>query len=267
MMFLRRYWVISFFIILLVAPVIVYSNDSVEVVKQKIPKKQYSENNSLPSGLNYEQKELIQKYQNLVNIGEDDGEILIKADDVPIGVLLNSIEIKTGMHFIVPQSIWNDNIKINLTVSNWRAALNIILHHYDRAGEWDTKLNLITIRLFSRNTSEEVQEVHQTAEDSFDETEQTTIQEMHQTVEDPFNETEQATIQEVIPSEKLTFYQLSEIANGRLRSGLSPSLFDDPNISIFLKQFGIMSIEDGQDSKKAMKVRVEARNRLRKMVD
>lgn len=225
MMLLRTHWVISLISILFTMPVIASPNNTVD-----------------------EQENLFQKYKSLVNIVEGDGEIIIVADDVPIGVLLRTIETKTGIHLIVPHSIWNDNIKINVTVSNWKAGLNKILEAYDRVGIWNLKLELSSVRIISRKTHAEVQEFQQAEEYLFE-------------------ESEQVEVESDSPLETLSFDQLTEIANGRLRSPLPPDLFDDPDIIDFLEQFGITSIEEGQDSVKAMKARVEARNRLRKVVD
>jgi len=216
---------------------------------------EFSYSNDVPtalriSPLNQEQKVIFQKYKNKVSIQEHADKIFIQADNVPLGVLLRSIQIKTGIQFVITQSNWNDKVKVKYIVPDWKMAVNKILSSYNRVGQWNSNLNLSTIQILYK----QVEDDH----------------EYDNRVE--FNDIQEPDIEPVVESKqqamsqpKLSFDQLTDIAKGRLRSPLSPSLFDDEDIRLFLKQEGVKSIEDAEDIKKAMNVRVKARRKLREI--
>ena len=173
---------------------------------------------------------------NRIHIEDNDKSITLRVQDAPLRKVLQAIEGKTGIQFYASPSVLSDRITINLNASDWQTAMKKLLEPYGRMELWSSSLYLTEIHILSR------------AGGAADYGKPPTVIEL--------------TEADRRSSAMLNRRQLLKLARGTLNTPLTPKLLDDPEIKEYLKQYGMHSPEDLQDTVKARTLRVKARKLL-----
>lgn len=173
-------------------------------------------------------------------IQTDDQGIIIRVRNTALGEVLNAIESRTGIHFRVAPELLQDIVTTKLNVPDWKTGVEKLLDNYNWVGLWSSRFESTQIHILARK-----------------EYAAGTL-----SLEKPMPVAPQPA---AASSSGLTQKQLQELAKGPFRSPLPPHLFHDPSYKPFLKQYGIASLQDMKDTRKAMRVRVKARKRLQQI--
>jgi len=173
--------------------------------------------------------------------------VQIKASGVPLGELLQYVEAASGIQFDVPDKLAGEMVSVDLRAKNWQDALAELLEDKSRLDVWDARNRLTSVRLLG-NREWGTGSAPQTAAPA-------AITARVQPGAAPSQNTAAGT--------DLNKEQLSQISKGPYRSPLSEELYRNLTLRPFLEKFGIQSEADLKDTRKAMRVRREARKQLR----
>lgn len=181
----------------------------------------------------------------LAEVGESKDGVRIRVVGMPMAELLQRIEAETGIRFDFPESMAAELITAHVNAATWKDALGELLEDKNRIELWDARQRLTSIRLLSTREWEPGTAPPATAPAS--------------------NRTTSARLAppNAGGSTTLSKEQLAEISKGPYRSPLPETLYRNLSLRPFLESNGIRSEDDLKDTRKAMRVRREARKQLR----
>ena len=181
----------------------------------------------------------------LAEVGATKHGVRIRVIGMPLAELLQRIEAETGIRFEFPEKMAEELMTAHVEAANWGDALDELLQDKNSIKLWDARKRVTSIRLLGTRNWE------------------------------PGSASQPATLARTAPGNTagstnkagsnitLTKEQLGQISKGPYRSPLPESLYRNLALRPFLEKNGIASEDDLKDTRKAMRVRREARKQLR----
>ncbi len=167
---------------------------------------------------------------------------IIKADNIPLGEVLRSIESQSGIKIKFPNELDEFLVTADIESDNWSKALSELLQDYNKIEIWKSRGSLASVNILGNTENFEIPAFETQAK-----------------LQTPRN----------APSNKdplaidLSIEDLKELSQGKFRSPLPGDLFNNPKYKNILQKSGIRKAEDLSNVNKAMRVRREARKQLR----
>ncbi len=167
---------------------------------------------------------------------------IIKADNIPLGEVLRSIEAQSGIKIKFPNELDEFLVTADIESDNWSKALSELLRDYNKIEIWKSRGSLASVNILGNTENFEIPAFETQAK-----------------LQPPKN----------TPAKKdplgfdLSVEDLKELSQGKFRSPLPGDLFNNPKYKKILQRSGIRKAEDLSNVNKAMRVRREARKQLR----
>ena len=171
-------------------------------------------------------------------LGDGRSDILINAYRVPLVVMLEKLEEKSGVRFRARENLLNETISTEVREVNWSNTVLKIFENFNRLVLWRSETQLEEILLLKHSESN-------------GELLPTNIGK------------EGGPIQNL--EANLSRDQLRMLVRNLLGGSIPSLLFNDKKVRNFFNQHDVKSVDDLRDIKKAMKVRREASKRLRNL--
>lgn len=175
--------------------------------------------------------------------------VSIRVQQVPLRDLLLSIESESGIRFLVDESLFEESVSADIQAPTWTDAVLDLLDDINRIELWNDDDTLASVRLIGNKDwgAAPVQ------------TSKATTGRRNTGVRSKPSSNQSTSSVNIT----LTEGQLRELAKGPYRSPLPEKFYRDSAYRDFLGKYGINSLEDMKERKKAMRVRREARKQLR----
>lgn len=204
-------------------------------------------------------------------IQEQADGITIQSQQAPLGEVLDAIQNRIGIQFIVDESIWSDPVTVDLKVSDWKTGVEMVLEPFNQIAIWNNRLDRTKIKILSRNSEvspelvftnpkpEAVPHVTQEVAESLGGS-GSGVAPSPDDGPSKIVELDKSRLPKSLGLEKK---KLRRIGRGKLKSPMSPVFLSDPDMAVFLGQFGIHTPEDAKDTYKSMKALVHARRMIK----
>ncbi len=177
-----------------------------------------------------------------VFINEENDKIFIKADSVPLIRVLEAIERYNGTHFLGQEAVEGNTISVKLSAKGWNELFRKLLSDYS----W--------VSIINQDKSDSMT-IHILPESSHSDLSTS-----------PLPDNIDTNTRKEKSASGLSQSQLTRLSHGALRSPLPFELLSEPEIKLFVKNFGINTYDDMNDIDKAMKARNKARQELRSLL-
>jgi hypothetical protein len=184
--------------------------------------------------------------------------LLVKAQNAPLGEVLEEISSNSGIQFKIPEGLMAESVTLNIEEHNWAAVVHQVLLDFNSVSIWNEPTRLDQVFLLGSNKGSEASNLpHNTPRKQ----KRNNPDIPHSKKKRYFQPNESGKQNENFLQKQrgnLSEAQLKTVASGALASPLSEKLFEDSEIKQFFEQNGVKTIEDGEKPSLAVKVRRQA---------